>query len=98
MRLSPGISTPSRRGIQVSGSVVSFGLTLALLVTSVLADDSDHVLPLHDSAVLADAFNRSSDFHVIACERVVGFGGQKIAPGTARSPVRFVNSATSAGR
>ena len=52
MRLSPGISTPNRRGMvrfQVSA--------LALLVAGVFADDADDVLAFHDLAILTEAFD-----------------------------------------
>jgi hypothetical protein len=36
---------------------------LALLVTGIFADDSDHVVAADDLAGFAKAFNGSSDFH-----------------------------------
>jgi hypothetical protein len=39
------------------------GLALALFVARVLANDADHILPLHDAAAFTLPFNRGSDFH-----------------------------------
>jgi hypothetical protein len=38
-------------------------LALALLVTGVGADDAEHIAPLHNAALLTQAFNGGSDFH-----------------------------------
>ena len=51
MRLSPGISTPSKRGIGVLRSA------LTLLVPGVFANDAHDVFALHDFAILAQAFD-----------------------------------------
>ena len=51
MRLSPGISTPSKRGMAF------FRSALALLVPRVLANHVHDVLALHDLAILAQAFD-----------------------------------------
>ena len=51
MRLSPGISTPSKRGMAISGSA------LALLVAWVFADHADDVLAFDDLAILAQALD-----------------------------------------
>ena len=60
--MSPGISTPSRRGIlrnvqvQVQGAAWA-GSALTLFVTGVFANDADDVFAFHDLAILAQAFD-----------------------------------------
>jgi len=51
IRLSPGISTPSKRGMAI------FRSALTLLVAGVLANDAHDVLALDDFAILAEAFD-----------------------------------------
>src|SRR5438093_11644150 len=55
--LSPGMSTPKRRGIARNSS------TLSLLVPRVTANDQELAVAAHQLAVLADALHARPNFH-----------------------------------
>ena len=60
MRLSPGMSTPSRRGIiwfVCFGNQAEFGSALFLFVARVFANDANDVLATHDLACFAQSFD-----------------------------------------
>src|ERR1700739_46806 len=58
IRFSPGISTPSNRGI------CKFqGLALSLFVSRIFANHTDNILSLYDSAALTEPLHRRSHFH-----------------------------------
>ena len=65
MRLSPGMSTPSKRGMMVvfwlSGSA------LFLFVSRVFANDADDIVAANDFARFAQSFYGGSDFHFLLC-------------------------------
>lgn len=57
MRLSPGISTPSKRGmVLVVWVSVLLESALFLFMTRVLANDADHILSAHDFARFTQSF------------------------------------------
>ena len=57
MRLSPGMSTPSKRGMVLVVWVwLPVGSALFLFMTRVFANNADHVLSAHDFARFTQSF------------------------------------------
>ena len=94
MRLSPGISTPSSRGI-----FLLVGLALPLLVARIFADDANDIFALYDAAAFAKAFDGCSYFHdwsVILKNSL--FERTKNRAGKGSPQCDFIDWPTSAGR
>ena len=66
MRLSPGISTPSKRGINSVVKVLVGDVSpLLLFVARVLTNDADDIFAAHNLTGFAQSFYRGSDFHFL---------------------------------
>src|SRR5437868_5602519 len=73
IRFSPGISTPSNRGISKyrnwsyginqPAPVNAHGSALSLFVPWIFANHTDHIFSLYDSAALTEPLHRRSHFH-----------------------------------
>src|SRR5215469_2922140 len=72
IRFSPGISTPSNRGIfnceafqaiQSAGADGPPGLALSLFVPWILTNHADHISSFYNSAAFTKPLNRRSYFH-----------------------------------